>query len=229
MTELKCVIELQNIEKDYQIGDNFFKALKGINLKIMDKEFVAIMGASGSGKSTALNILGLLDSPTKGQYFLDGVDTTHFNNNETASFRNEKIGFVFQSFFLLPRFTALQNIMLPLSYRGMTGHEAEERALDMLEKLDIKRLAHSKPNAMSGGQQQRVAIARALVGNPEIILADEPTGALDSKTSDAVMDVLKDLNRREHKTVIIVTHDPDVGKACERIVRLADGEIVNEN
>lgn len=220
-----AVIELRNITKTYTVGGQDFHALKGVDIHIEQKELVAIMGSSGSGKSTMLNILGLLDRPSSGQYHLSGTDVSHFNDDELADFRNHKIGFVFQSFFLLPRFTALQNITLSLSYRGMDHAHAEEKAHAMLDKMGIARLANSKPNAMSGGQQQRVAIARALVGEPDLILADEPTGALDSKTSDAVMDVLTHLNKNENKTVVIVTHDPEVGAACDRIIHLADGEV----
>lgn len=219
------IIELKKIVKTYITGEQEFSALKSIDLSIYEKELVAIIGASGSGKSTMLNILGLLDRPTSGEYFFSGTEVSKFDDDELAYFRNIKIGFVFQSFFLLPRFTAIQNIMMPLIYRGLDRFSAHDQALKMLDKMEILRLANSRPNAMSGGQQQRVAIARALVTDPDLILADEPTGALDTKTSNTVMEIIHDLNKNDGKTIIIVTHDPEVSEQCQRIVHIHDGEL----
>jgi len=225
---LTDVIALHNIKKTYHTGAQSFEALKGINLSVKKAELVAIMGASGSGKSTLLNILGLLDKPSSGEYFLSGTEVAHINENEGAYFRNQKIGFIFQSFFLLPRFTALQNVMLPLNYREMNDEEAKSRAITMLGKVGIDHLAHARPNQMSGGQQQRVAIARALVCEPDLILADEPTGALDTHTSDTVMQLLLDLNQNDAKTIVVVTHDSEVSASCERTIHLQDGMVINE-
>jgi putative ABC transport system ATP-binding protein len=220
---LSSLIELKNISKDYSIGDNIVHALKNINLKFSHGEMTAIIGASGSGKSTLMNIIGLLDRCSSGQYIFDGQDVSGLAQDELASIRNNKIGFVFQSFFLLPRSNALQNVMLPLFYRGTPRDEARELALQMLDKMNVAHLAENKPNQLSGGQQQRIAIARALVGNPDIILADEPTGALDSQTSDDVMQLLIDLNRHEGRTIVIITHDKEVSRRCSRTVTIKDG------
>lgn len=226
---MSSLIELQQVTKTYLMAAETYTALKGISLNIERGELVTIIGSSGSGKTTTMNILGLLDHPTSGKYSLDGVDTSTLSADEVADLRNEKIGFIFQSFFLLPRLTALQNVMLPLSYRRHqhpSGEKDKNRALAMLGKVGMSKHINHKPNELSGGQQQRVAIARALVGTPSIILADEPTGALDSKNSHDVLQLLKELNKTEHATIIIITHDPDVANQSERIIKIADGVII---
>lgn len=222
------VIKLNNIVKTYQSGEVLLTALNGIDLTVEKGELTAIMGESGSGKSTMLNIIGLLDRPTSGNYILSGTEVEKMSDDELSTIRNQKIGFVFQSFFLLPRLTALQNVCMPLRYRGTSNSEAMERGMVMLEKLGVGHLAKHKPNQMSGGQQQRVAMARALVGEPDLILGDEPTGALDSKTSKEVMRLLIEMNEKEGRTIVIVTHDPHVGEQCRRVVRLQDGNIVSD-
>jgi len=222
------VIQLENIVKRYGKGSTEFLALKGVNLTVEQGELLAIMGSSGSGKSTMMNIIGLLDRPTSGKYILSGSDVVHMSEDELSFIRNQKIGFVFQSFFLLPKFSALHNVTLPLMYRGVSKAEATEKAMEIFKRMSIERLAHSLPSQMSGGQQQRVAISRALIGNPDLILADEPTGALDEKTSASVLELLKELHQEDKKTIVIVTHDPEVGKQCPRMVKLHDGEIENE-
>lgn len=220
------LIKLDNVTKIYQLGENRFSALKNIHFELMQGEMLSIVGASGSGKSTLMNIIGFLDHPTCGNYLFRGQDVSHLSTQDLASIRNQKIGFVFQSFFLLPRLTATQNVILPLFYRGTKRSEALERAHAQLDKMNVAHLAHHKPNQLSGGQQQRVAIARALVGDPEVILADEPTGALDSETSNEVMALFNDLNRKEGRTIVIITHDIGISKRCSRIVTIKDGQIV---
>jgi putative ABC transport system ATP-binding protein len=224
---LSSLIKLSQINKIYQIGDNKIPALIDINIELACGEMLAIMGASGSGKSTLMNIMGFLDRCTSGQYYFSGQDVSHLKEKELAYIRNAKIGFVFQSFFLLPRSTAIQNVMLPLFYRGTPRAEAKEIAMQMLEKVGVGHLANNKPHQLSGGQQQRVAIARALVGNPEIILADEPTGALDSQTGNAVMELLEKLNTEENRTIVIITHDKEVSRRCQRVIMIRDGRIHN--
>lgn len=221
------LIDIQNVTKVYQMGKSTFEALKGITLSIMPKELVAIVGHSGSGKSTLMNIIGLLSKQTSGSYFLNGKDVSKLSPNELARLRNEEIGFVFQSFLLLPRMTAIQNVMLPLIYRGMRASERYQRALAQLKKVGMEQYIDHLPTELSGGQQQRVAIARALAGSPTLILADEPTGALDSKTSQDVMDIMKGLNKEGNTTVVIITHDLDVADQCQRQVKLEDGRIVS--
>lgn len=211
--------------KTYQLGSNEFQALKGVHLQVQPNEMLAIVGASGSGKSTLMNIIGFLDRPTSGKYLFKGEDVSSLSETELAIIRNQKIGFVFQSFYLLARSNALQNVVLPLFYRGVPRDEAQELAMKMLEKMGVAHLAHHRPNQLSGGQQQRVAIARALVGNPEVILADEPTGALDSQTSHEVMELLLKLNRQEGRTIVIITHDKEVSLKCQRTVTIKDGKI----
>jgi putative ABC transport system ATP-binding protein len=226
---LSCLIELKDVTKTYVMATETYVALKGINLTIERGELVTIIGSSGSGKTTTMNILGLLDHPTTGKYFLDGVDTSTLSLNQVADYRNEKIGFIFQSFFLLPRLTALQNVMLPLTYRRNhppSDRKDKKRALTMLAKVGMSKHVTHKPNELSGGQQQRVAIARALAGAPSIILADEPTGALDSKNSHDVLELLTDLNKTEGATIVIITHDPEVAQRSQRIIKIADGNIV---
>lgn len=215
-----------NVDKIYRTGTSEFYALKKINFELRHEEMLAIVGASGSGKSTLMNILGLLDHCTSGQYFFNGEEVAHLSEKQLAKIRNKKIGFVFQSFFLLPRLTALQNVMLPLSYSDIPLEIATEKAYSMLEKVHMEMFAQRKPNELSGGQQQRVAIARALVNDPQIILADEPTGALDSKTGQEVMNLLTKLHQQDQRTIVIITHDIKISQLCERTVVLQDGCIV---
>lgn len=219
---------MEHITKQYQIGDHAFAALKGIDLEIKQGEMTAIVGMSGSGKSTLMNIMGFLDRPTAGYYEFAGQDVSHLHEKELASIRNKEIGFVFQSFFLLAKQTALQNVILPLFYRGIPRAQSLEMAMLMLEKVGMAHLAHHRPQQLSGGQQQRVAIARALIGDPKIILADEPTGALDSQTGADVMTLFANLNRQEGRTIVIITHDQAISKQCRRTVTLRDGHIVSE-
>lgn len=222
------MIELKNITKDYQVGDTVYHALKGINMVVEDGELMAIMGTSGAGKSTLMNIIGLLDNATTGLYKLDNRDVSTLSDDERSVIRNLKIGFVFQSFFLLPRLNALSNVELPLMYRGTKPKERKDRALMALERVGMKDFVYRKPNELSGGQMQRVAIARALAAKPAVILADEPTGALDSKTGQDVMDLFRRLNKQGKVTIIIVTHDPGVAAQCERTVHVKDGLVYEE-
>ncbi len=219
------LVTLKNINKVYQTNEELaFQALKEVNLKIDKGEFVAITGPSGSGKSTLMNIIGLLDSPSSGSYELDGHDVAHLGQNTLAEIRNKKIGFVFQSFNLLPRTSALDNVILPMIYSGIPAAERVSRARAALEHVGLGEKLASKPNQLSGGQQQRVAIARALVTNPEIILADEPTGNLDTKTSEEIMKLFKDLNK-QGRTIILITHELDIAKNAKRIIHVRDGEV----
>lgn len=218
------MIELKNVCKSFILGEEEIKALDNINFNVKKGEFVSIIGPSGSGKSTLMNILGLLDVPDTGDYILDDVKIRIANDNTLSELRNKKIGFIFQNFNLLPRLSALENIEVPLMYRGVKKQEAKKQACKYLEKVGLKGREKHLPNQLSGGQQQRVAIARALVGNPEIILADEPTGALDSKTSKDVIDVLKQLND-EGQTIILITHDINVARQAKRIVKISDGKL----
>lgn len=223
------VIEANNLTKVYKMGTQEVHALRGANLKIARGELVAIMGPSGSGKSTLMNILGCLDHPSGGQYTLDGEEVANLRDDQLASIRNRKVGFVFQSFNLLPRATALSNVELPLRYANVSASERVDRARQALEAVGLADRMRHKPTELSGGQQQRVAIARALVTNPAIIMADEPTGNLDSKVGKEIMDLLKNLNRERHTTVILVTHDPNVGEQAQRIIRIYDGLVMEEN
>lgn len=209
------------------MGTTSQTVLKGVSVQVDDGEMVAIMGASGSGKSTLMNIIGLLDQPDSGEYYLQGSLVSSLTDDERAHFRNRAIGFVFQSFFLLPRMNAIQNVMLPLQYRDMSPAAREKRAEILLSKVGMATLMDHRPNQLSGGQQQRVAIARALVGEPHILLADEPTGALDTKTSQEIMDLFIHLNKEEKTTVVIVTHDPGVAKQCQRTIHIVDGNVVS--
>lgn len=229
MTEWKWqrMIKLTNINKKYVNGKLEVPVLHDINLEIADGEFVAIMGPSGSGKSTLMNIIGFLDSPTSGMYELNGEQINTFRENKLAGLRNENIGFVFQQFFLLPRQNALKNVATPLIYANKSRKDREEKAEVMLERVGLADRAHHLPNELSGGQKQRVCIARALVNEPEIILADEPTGALDTKTGQQIMELFKQLNE-EGKTVIVVTHEEEVAAYADRIIFLRDGEIVED-
>lgn len=225
-TALSFLVKLENVTKTYFGASHEFRALKGIDFSLSRGEFVGIIGASGSGKSTLMNIIGLLDRCTTGEYFFSDQAVSGLSDNALAHIRNRKIGFVFQSFFLLPRLTAIQNVMLPLFYRGETGRIAEEKAISMLSKVGMREFALHKPNALSGGQQQRVAIARALIGDPELILADEPTGSLDHETSSDVMHLLLQLNRDEQRTILLITHDREVSQQCQRVVMIKDGRML---
>ena len=224
---MKQLIKLTNIVKTYQIGSIDYQALKGISFSINEGEMVAIIGPSGSGKSTAMHILGALDVPTSGEYELNGKDVSKLTDNELAFIRNKEIGFVFQSFNLLSRTTVLDNVELPLTYAGVNKNERTKRAIEALKSVKLDDKLKNKSNQLSGGQIQRVAIARALVTNPSIILADEPTGNLDSKTSYEVMDIFTQMNK-EGKTIIIITHEPDIAEFASRIISLKDGLVVKD-
>lgn len=219
------LLKLSNINKIYQSGEISFPALKKINLQINKGEFIAIIGASGSGKSTLMNIIGLLDRPSWGYYELDGQDTSHLGENTLAEIRNEKIGFVFQSFNLLPRTSALDNVAIPLIYAGISKPERMKKAKQVLFNVGLSDKMLSKPSQLSGGQQQRVAIARSLVNNPDLILADEPTGNLDSKVSEEIMKIFDNLNQ-QGITIITITHESSIAKHARRIIRMKDGEII---
>ncbi len=219
------MIELENITKIYRMGKVEVPAVRGITLKIQEGEMVALIGPSGSGKSTLMNIIGFLDKPTIGRYLLEGVDVSRFNDNKLAELRNKKIGFVFQTFNLLPRTSALANVELPLIYSG--GGQKRKRTREALERVGLAARAHHKPTELSGGEQQRVAIARALVNNPALILADEPTGNLDSAATAEIISIFLQLNR-EGITVVLVTHEPDIAQQAQRIIRLLDGKIVSD-
>jgi putative ABC transport system ATP-binding protein len=221
------MIHLQNIHKVYDMGATQVHALRGVSLTIDPDEFVAVMGPSGSGKSTLMNIIGALDRPTEGQYFLDGVDVSSMTDNQLAEIRNEKIGFVFQTFNLLPRMTALRNVELPLVYAGLARGERREAALRSLAQVGLGDRATHRPNELSGGQRQRVAIARALVTNPAIVFADEPTGNLDTATGAEIMQIFEDLNARG-VTIILVTHEAEVAAHAHRIVHIRDGLIAED-
>ncbi|NLF38196.1 ABC transporter ATP-binding protein [bacterium] len=221
-------IEIENLVRTYHMGDMRVHALRGISLRVAHGEFVAVMGASGSGKSTFMNLLGCLDRPTSGRYLLEGIDTGTLNRDQLADIRNRKIGFVFQGFNLLPRTTARENVELPLVYTHMRRRERDRRAADALANVGLVDRMDHMPNQLSGGQQQRVAIARALVVEPAIVLADEPTGNLDSRTSVEIMGILQRLNNERALTIILVTHEPDVAQYARRIVRFHDGRIVSD-
>jgi putative ABC transport system ATP-binding protein len=224
---MSSIIGLENIQKSYYLGKQELKVLKGISLEIFKNEYVALMGPSGSGKSTLMNLLGCLDSPTAGKYVLNGEDVSKMPDDDLADVRNKEIGFVFQQFNLLPRLTAAENVALPLIYNGTSKKFRTELALEMLDRVGLADRSHHKPNELSGGQNQRVAIARALVNNPSIILADEPTGNLDSKTSVEIMNIF-DKIQTEGNTVILVTHEEDIAEFAHRIIRLRDGVIESD-
>jgi putative ABC transport system ATP-binding protein len=219
------VIELDHVHKTYTMGDVEVHALRGVSLTISEGEFVAIMGASGSGKSTTMNILGCLDRPTRGSYILDGQDISEMSKDERADIRCQKIGFVFQGFNLLSRTSALENVELPMLYAGVPNTERDQRAMEALAAVGLKGREQNHPNQLSGGQQQRVAVARALVNNPALILADEPTGNLDSRTSVEVMEVFQRLNRERGITLVLVTHESDIAQYAQRVIVFKDGKI----
>ncbi|ALP38884.1 macrolide ABC transporter ATP-binding protein [Paenibacillus sp. IHB B 3084] len=221
---MRYVIQIEDLKKVYQVGDQEIHALREVQLDIADGDFVAIMGPSGSGKSTMMNVIGCLDLPTSGQFYLDGYSILDAREDELAIIRNQKIGFVFQKFHLLPRATALDNVELPMIYAGVSAKERRLRAIEALTSVGLSDRMNNKPNELSGGQQQRVSIARALVNNPVILLADEPTGALDSKTSVEIMEIFQRLNDRG-KTVVLVTHDQEIAEYAKRLIHFRDGRI----
>ncbi|TAM99267.1 MAG: ABC transporter ATP-binding protein [Chitinophagaceae bacterium] len=221
------IIHLKDIRKSYFLGKNELPVLRGLNVQINSNEYVALMGPSGSGKSTLMNILGCLDTPTSGNYILNGQDVSKMEDNDLADVRNKEIGFVFQQFNLMPRLDALENVGIPLIYAGISKKERMERAMEMLEKVGLQDRADHKPNELSGGQCQRVAIARALINNPAIILADEPTGNLDSKTSEEIMEIFSTIHASGN-TVVLVTHEEDIAEHARRIIRLLDGVIESD-
>ncbi len=222
------MIELIDIKKIYNLGDEQVRALDGVTLTVEDHEFVAIIGASGSGKSTLMNMIGCLDEPDEGQYFIDGQDVSHMSDRDQAVMRNKKIGFIFQQFNLLPKLTAYENVELPLIYQGVGAKERRERVLEALGKVGLSERINHRPNQLSGGQQQRVAVARALATRPSLILADEPTGNLDSKSTKDIMDLIHELHRQGN-TIILITHDSEVAESAQRQVRIMDGRIVSDS
>ena len=222
------IIHLENIRKNYFMGKNVLEVLKGVSLDIDKNEYVALMGPSGSGKSTLMNILGCLDTPTAGRYILNQQDVSKMEDNSLAEVRNKEIGFVFQQFNLLPRLTALENVALPLVYAGISKKQRNEKALHVLDMVNLSDRSHHRPNELSGGQSQRVAIARALVNDPAIILADEPTGNLDTKTSYEIMEIFNTIHSGGN-TIVLVTHEEDIANHAHRIIRLRDGVIENDN
>jgi len=224
---MNSIIHLEQIRKSYFMGRNELEVLKGISLDIFKSEYVALMGPSGSGKSTLMNIIGCLDSPSGGNYILNGHDVSKMQDNELAEVRNKEIGFVFQQSNLLPRLTAVENVALPLVYAGMSRKQRNEKAMHVLEMVNLTDRSHHKPNELSGGQSQRVAIARALVNDPAIILADEPTGNLDTKTSYEIMEIFGAIHNRNN-TVILVTHEEDIANHAKRVIRLRDGVIESD-
>jgi putative ABC transport system ATP-binding protein len=221
---IKTVIEIKELKKRYEVGGQEIQALRSVNLSISEGEFVAIMGPSGSGKSTMMNVIGCLDHPDTGKYYLDGYSILDARENELSEIRNQKLGFVFQKFYLLPRTTALANVELPMMYAGVPAKERRERAIEALRMVGLAERMYNKPNELSGGQQQRVSIARALVNHPVILLADEPTGALDTKTSIEIMELFQGLNE-QGKTIVLVTHELEVAEYAKRLISFRDGNI----
>ena len=219
------LIEFKDVYKIYQMGDSEVRAVDGISMTVNKGEFLAIVGQSGSGKSTCMNIIGCLDVPTSGSYFLDGKDVSHMTDDEQAEIRNKKLGFIFQQYNLIPKLNVRQNVELPLLYAGLSEKEQQERAMEALERVELSDKAKNMPSQLSGGQQQRVSIARALAGDPSIILADEPTGALDSRTGKEVLNFLKKLHK-EGNTIVLITHDNNIAAQAERVIRVHDGKVV---
>jgi len=222
------LIQIKDIKKVYKIGDISLNALNNVTLSIDNGEFVSIMGPSGSGKSTFMNIIGCLDKPTEGKYILDGVDVTDLKPDDLAAIRNRKIGFIFQGFNLIPRTSAYENIELPMIYKGVPAKERKEKIFEVLKAVGLENRAFHTPNQLSGGQQQRVAIARAIVNDAPVIMADEPTGNLDTKTSYEIMELFTKLNQESKKTIILVTHEPDIAEYSKRIIRFKDGNLVSD-
>ncbi len=227
MSEL--VVEAKDLRKIYKMGDVEVHALRGLDIQIRQGEVLAIMGPSGSGKSTLMNMLGCLDRPTSGDYYLDGESVADMNDDQLADIRNRKVGFVFQSFNLLPRATAISNVELPLRYASVSGRERRARAIEALESVGLGDRVTHRPSELSGGQQQRVAIARALINDPAIVMADEPTGNLDTTSGEEIMQLLLDLNKQKGTTLIIVTHDPEIAELTNRVVMIRDGVVVEDN
>lgn len=223
-----ALLKTENLIKTYQMGDIEVQALKGINLEINEGEFVSISGTSGSGKSTLMHLLGCLDKPTEGKYFIENIDVTIADKDKLAEIRNQKIGFVFQKFHLLPDLTSLNNVALPMIYAKKSEPEAKESATKLLDLVELADRKNHFPYQLSGGQQQRVAIARSLINNPAIILADEPTGNLDTETGDSIINIFKTLNKKNNTTVIVVTHEPEIAIKTKRIIELVDGKIVKD-
>lgn len=221
----EVVVEAQDLSRTYHMGEVEVPALRGVTLQIQRGEVVSIMGPSGSGKSTLMNILGCLDRPTSGSYWLDGMEVARMNDNQLAEVRGRKVGFIFQSFNLLPRVTALDNVELPLRYTGASAKQRHIQAKEALEAVGLKDRVNHRPNELSGGQQQRVAIARALVNHPSIVMADEPTGNLDSKAGKEIMELLLKINQEQGVTLIIVTHDPEIAKQTQRVIMIRDGQV----
>ena len=224
----QAIISLEDVSKVYGSGNTEVRALSQVNLQVEAGEYCSIMGPSGSGKSTAMNVIGCLDRPTSGHYYLDGVDVAQLDDRDLAHIRNQKLGFVFQQFHLLPQLTALENVMLPMVYAGVPNRERQDRAAEALQRVGLGNRLNNRPNQLSGGQQQRVAIARAIVNRPVLLLADEPTGALDSHTTQEVMDIFSELNA-SGMTVVMVTHEPDVARLTQRIVWFLDGQVMHSH
>ncbi len=223
----KTVIHIENLMKHYEVGTQVVKALNGVSISIEKGEYVAIMGPSGSGKSTLMNLIGALDTPTSGRYILNGTDVSHMTDDQLAEIRNREIGFVFQTFNLLPRYSALDNVVLPLIYGGVKKEERDQRGVEALQNVGLSERMTHKPNELSGGQRQRVAVARALVNKPSLILADEPTGNLDSKTSVDIMRLFEEIHEAGN-TIVLVTHEEDIAQHAKRIVRLRDGVVESD-